>query len=721
MFKGLVRSALVGGIAVLGPAAVHAQSIGQPTEASRQNPIVIDKAGPADKRSQATTRLLDKARAQGQVRVIAHLGISLQPAHALTDAQTAAQTQFLRAAQNAVVTRVLGKADAEGVVHFDYIPFVSMTVDAAQLSRLVADADVLHIEEDVAVPPSLTQSIPFINANDLWADGFPGTGITVAVLDTGVDKTHNMFPGNKIASEACYSTNLAAQGATSVCPGGVTSSTAAGSGVNCPLNVAGCNHGTHVAGIAAGNMASPALRGVARSSRIIAIQVFSRFSQQASCGPLPAPCALTFTSDQVKGLERVFALRNQFQIAAVNMSLGGGEFTAPCDADKPSHKAIIGQLRAARIATVIASGNSGLNGAIGAPACVSNAIAVGSTLDTANTLSDFSNHSPQVRLLAPGSNIQSSVPPGPTTTSVLNGTSMATPHVAGAFALLRDVKGASTVDDISAALECTGIPVNRIGLKEPRIDLAAARDYLLAPPNATRTFNFTNASELSQWTPYMGSWSLGGGLYRVATNTAGWKLSTTANCNESVTITSRIRRVWPGTQTSFAGIFFKGQLATIPQTPQLKLASGYFAAITQDTAGNNHDQNVVLFRLDSYDLPSDANHFGSAALLCKKNLTNGIISGTTYALKVVSAGGLHRVYLNNVLQCQSTDQSYGTGRAGLMTFVEAPTAGNVFTADNFILDPTETVPDAPAAAADGGQSLAASSAGNSSSAAMAAR
>ncbi|GAG27289.1 unnamed protein product, partial [marine sediment metagenome] len=255
--------------------------------------------------------------------------------------------------------------------------FIALEVDAEALEDLGLNQAVISLEEDVPVPPTLDSSIPVIGADTAWGMGYEGSGQVVAILDTGVDSSHSFLTG-KAASEACYSTTFGSS--TTVCPGSGEEETGSGTGVNCDTSISGCDHGTHVAGIAAGKGGS--FHGVAREANLIAIQVFSRFTGTDCTGfGLPSPCALTYTSDQIKGLERVYALRTSFNIAAANMSLGGGSYSSYCDGSQASRKAAIDNLRSANIATVISSGNSGYKTAIGAPACISTAISVGSTTD----------------------------------------------------------------------------------------------------------------------------------------------------------------------------------------------------------------------------------------------------------------------------------------------------------------------------------------------------
>ena len=209
MLHNAARSFAIVGAAMalvigLGPTSVRAQSGG----AGVENPIVVDMLAPAAARAQAETALLRKAQQRGEVRVIVGLRTAMRPPHALSPAEVGSQTFALRAAQDAVVTRVLGPAAAADgkVTRFDIVPFVSMFVNASELDRLLADPDVVNVQEDVPLKPILADTIPLINADDVWNLGFPGTGTVIAILDTGVAKNHQMFAGGKVVSEACYST-----------------------------------------------------------------------------------------------------------------------------------------------------------------------------------------------------------------------------------------------------------------------------------------------------------------------------------------------------------------------------------------------------------------------------------------------------------------------------------------------------------------------------------
>ena len=217
----------------------------------------------------------------------------------------------------------------------------------------------------------------------------------------------------------------------------------------------------------------------------MAIQVFSQFSDAFLCqlSGDPAPCALAFTSDVLAGLQHVYSQRSLLNIAAVNMSLGGQTSATPCNTDPRA--SIIRSLRTANIATVVASGNDSQGTRIAAPACVPDAVSVGSTGDgsggsTTDEVSSFTNSATFLSLLAPGSVINSSIPGGGF--APFSGTSMATPHVSGAFAILKQAAPNATVSQMLAALQTSGQPVfdPLNGLTKPRIKILAALDELPA-------------------------------------------------------------------------------------------------------------------------------------------------------------------------------------------------------------------------------------------------
>lgn len=413
------------------------------------------------------TEVLEKAQAAGTVRVIARIAV---PRNAGIAEVETAKREF----EGAMTTR--------GAVVANQIPQTPLSVlelDAAQLAALVESGQVTQVIEDRIDEPFLTESVPLIRAPDVWAAGGRGAGKAVAILDTGVEAAHPFFNG-RVVAEACFSSNAATFGATTVCPNGTDSQIGPGAGEPCSFG--SCDHGTHVAGIAAGRQ-SDSFSGVAPDADIVAIQVFSRFDdvpgdpnkQNCSNSARPSPCALTFLSDQIRGLQQVLSLKATIDIVAANMSLGGGRFTTACDTDV--RKQSVDQLRNAGVAVVIASGNNAFSDAVGSPGCISTAVTVGSTRKN-DLISGFSNSDDVVDLLAPGSSINASVTGGGF--GFKSGTSMATPHVAGALAALASAKPTATLDEIEQALKSTGQPISHpvSGLTRPRIDVMAALDQL---------------------------------------------------------------------------------------------------------------------------------------------------------------------------------------------------------------------------------------------------
>jgi hypothetical protein len=434
--------------------------------------LAQEMAGPQGSRLVA---LRQAAVEQGNLPVIVGMRVPFAPEGELKQANALMQRQEI-ADTRSRLTFELKAADSNlvSLKIFETIPFFALHVSPAQFDALVHSSDVISIEEDAISETTLSNSGPQIGAPLAWSSGYTGSGRVVAVLDTGVDKNHPFIAG-KVVSEACYSTTSSYS--TTLCPGGVSSSVASGSAMPC---ASGCEHGTHVSGIVAGK--SSTASGVAKEANLIAVQVFSRVGTGVG----------SYSSDQILGLQRVYALRGNYAIDSVNMSIGGGSYSANCDSSQSATKAAIDNLRSVGIATVIASGNDGANSAMSAPACISTAVSVGAVNSRAgfdNTctnkwavlgtsavdkISCYSNSTSFLSLLAPGSQINSSVPGGGF--AISNGTSMATPHVAGAWAVYKQKYPNASVATALAAFQQTGLGIldPRNNITKPRINLSNA-------------------------------------------------------------------------------------------------------------------------------------------------------------------------------------------------------------------------------------------------------
>ena len=460
--------------------------------------ITPDPAVPTSPTEPETGEGLVPQLPAGEFRVIVQLsGVTSGAAlanGAMDQAAASSYSSIISTAQSSLMSAMsglnLGFALNEA---YDYIPFMALTVDSAALNYLKSSPLVAGVTTDSLNFPTLTTSTQQIGAQSspgrtgTWDQGYDGTGWIVAVLDDGIDSDHPFFSGKiETELEACFS-GSAATGDTSNCNGGVNTAYGPGAASNatCVSNAVGtsitCDHGTHVAGISAGYQ-SATFAGVARGAHIMPINVFTKV---ACTGGF---CKGAWDADILGGLNWVYTMALAgHPIAAANLSLGGGRYTATCDADKPAYYSAFALLRSVNVAPIVSSGNSGYADSMSAPACVSNAISVGSvnnlTSSNPDQISSFSNTVAWLSLLAPGGSINSSIystnPANHHTFGLKSGTSMASPHVAGAWAVLRQRAPEASVDALLSILRATGTGRIRTGGTQsfPRINLDTALNW----------------------------------------------------------------------------------------------------------------------------------------------------------------------------------------------------------------------------------------------------
>jgi subtilisin family serine protease len=590
--------------------------------AGRAEPIarVAPARGPL---SSDPDELHAKAAQQGRLRVLATLNVPYQAEQRLAPAAVSQQRAVIQAATQRVLARLAGARYQRNATYQIY-PFVGVSIDSAGLAALLGSPDVLRVTESLPKHPSDLESNMIIGADIAKSASYTGNGYVVAVLDSGVQTTHPFLAGRTVA-EACFSRTQAADNAQTLCPNGQSTSlsgapaqTGAGAGANCSLTIDGCEHGTHVAGIALGKnyAGGPGYDGVAPGAGLIAIQVFSKFT--SGCGTSSAPCLSAYDEDILAALQYVqITLAPAHTIAAVNMSLGDGTNNAtPCDTS--SYFTAVANLRALNIATVIAAGNEGYSGGLSGPACVSNAISVGSTTKS-DDISSFSNRASYMSLFAPGSGIDSSVPSN--TYGNLSGTSMATPHVAGAWAVMRQRYPSESVAQILNRLQTTGKPIAISASKNiARIQLNTALGLAAATPTATPPPTSTPNPDPS----YM----IQDGGFELGTSTPHWAQEST-NFNTPICSLGSCGGVGPRTGTYWA--WFGGtslaEQGVLTQTKKIALGPKQLTFWLWWSSGNDATSSFKV-KLDGAEIFALN---GSTSAAYRSNWTAVAIDISTYA------------------------------------------------------------------------------------------
>jgi cerevisin len=236
-----------------------------------------------------------------------------------------------------------------------------------------------------------------------WADDKLGAGVDIYVVDTGVRTTHIVFGGR------------ARWGATF---GGYASAD-------------GNGHGTHCAGTAAGGQT-----GIAKNANIIAVKVLDDSGSGA-------------ITDIVSGLNWVKSQASASgRPSIVSMSLGGGA-TATLDNAVTS-------LLSGGVHVAVAAGNSNVDAINTSPARVPGAITVGASTIT-DSKASFSNYGSILDIWAPGQDVISAWSTSDTAANIISGTSMATPHVAGAIAYLIAKEGNASPAAISDRIKALAL------------------------------------------------------------------------------------------------------------------------------------------------------------------------------------------------------------------------------------------------------------------------
>jgi subtilisin family serine protease len=312
-----------------------------------------------------------------------------------------------------------------------------------------------------AVPTELAYTAHKIQ--EIWAKGFKGEGMTVAVIDQGINLTHEYFTGQIVDGICVYQTS-----SQSLCPNGLKYQTgiqAASQRFDKGVIVSSENHGNMVGGLIAGNPNAEAPGGIAPKAKL-----------------LMANTDLALPS-LVSALNYIYDNREKYNIVAVSMSFGitGGSsrnYILDCNLnpDYAQLKATLSKLRSAGVMPFAASGNGFiLNEVTGsAPTCLSEVVTIGA-VDRGGKVSMYSTMNSKVELL--GTDYAKTA--NTVGYQTAGGTSAAAPVVTAGYALLRQAFPSASAQLVLDSMKQSGWLVDDVIRKQiPVVDLAAAYNML---------------------------------------------------------------------------------------------------------------------------------------------------------------------------------------------------------------------------------------------------
>jgi len=347
---------------------------------------------------------------------------------------------------------------------------LAVVVPVEAVGRLERVEGVAEVHRSSLYRPQLDRSPSAIGAPAVWGPALAtaGQGMKIAIIDDGVDQRHQFFdpagyvmPAGFPKGQAAYTSAkvIAARSFPPPLPKARNADIA--------FDAEQSEHGTHVAGIAAGNNGTQAFAGGGRRS-------LSGVAPRAYIGNYRVLTIPTVSNVGLDGNSPEIAAGVEAAVMdgmdVVNLSIGEPEISPARDLVV---RAIEGAA-AAGVVSVVAAGNDfGAfgRGSVSSPGSAPSAITVGAT-SLQRQMASFSAAGPtplsfrlKPELTAPGESIVSSVPPREGTWETLSGTSMATPHIAGAAAVLRQRHPTWRPAEVKSALVATALPA-REGSRE---------------------------------------------------------------------------------------------------------------------------------------------------------------------------------------------------------------------------------------------------------------